>query len=158
MEAKHGVAVACALLAATIVTTPPVAAQSDAPVINESQRQCLCRQRQIELGRREIDLQSAMLEERESELVSLTQQIDATRPLVNPNDLAAIESFKRLLERQQGLRAYVQRELRPGYAAYVAKFNEVVGAFNQMCAGGVPKTVPANLECSDFPAHHMKSR
>lgn len=124
----------------------------------ERVRHCTCLKLDIDDGRREIDLQGAMVDERQDELDSLTAQLDTLRPTINPEDLAAVESFKRLLERQQALRTFLQRELRPTLSARVTKFNEVVGFFNSNCIGAVPKTIPANLQCSDFPDHHMKSR
>lgn len=159
MKALGGLVLAVALIGGAAFLPLPADAQSGAsPTISERGRQCLCIKLRIDRARRETDLQAAMLDERESELDAVTQEINTLRPLVNPEDLAAVESFKRLLEHQQALRNFVQRELRPPLSAGVRALNEDVATFNASCIGATPKTVPANLECSDFPDHHMKSR
>jgi hypothetical protein len=128
------------------------------PTISERGRQCLCLKLRIDRARRETDLQAAMVEERDGELDAVTQELNALRPTINPEDLAAVESFKRLLEHQQALRNFIQRELRPTLNAGLQSLNDDVAVFNGSCIGATPKTIPANLECSDFPDHHMKSR
>lgn len=155
MKAYGGLIVACLLAAGTVLAPPSAMAQS---VASERIRECTCLKLEIEQSRREIDLQAGMIDERQGELEALTHDIDALRPRINPEDLAAVESFKRMLERQQALRSFLQRELRPIQATRISDFNEAVGFFNSNCIGAVPKTIPADLQCSDFPPHHMKSR
>jgi hypothetical protein len=154
MKRHSGQAAAWWLAAGAMVATPALAQDTAA----ERVRHCTCLKLDLDDGRREIDLQGAMIDEREGELQDLTAQIDALRPTINPEDLAAVESFKRLLERQQALRTFLQRELRPVQTARVRKFNEAIEFFNGNCMGAVPKTIPANLQCSAFPDDHMKSR
>lgn len=153
-------AVAAALLIAqTILPQPAAVAQSGTmPTISERGRQCLCLQQRIDAARRQTDLQAAMLEEREAELAALTQEIDTLRPQINPEDLAAVESFKRLLEHQQALRNFLQREMRPELTSAIRLLNQDVAAFNGSCIGATPKSAPPDLQCSDFPLHHMTSR
>jgi hypothetical protein len=151
MRAYVGLAAACLF---AVGAAPPALAQS----ASERVRECTCLKLGIEEGRREIDLQGAMIDERQAELDDLLRQIETLRPRINPEDLAAVESFKRLLERQQALRGFLQRELRPAQSARIGSFNEAVAFFNGNCIGAVPKVIPADLQCSDFPAHHMKSR
>jgi hypothetical protein len=159
MKALHGLALVLLAIGAAAVSSPPAHPQSGTTVtISERGRQCLCLKQRIDRARRETDLQAGMLEERDSEFAAVTQELNTLRATINPQDLAAVESFKRLLEHQQALRNFIQRELRPTLTAGLSALNDDIAVFNGQCVGATPKTVPPNLECSDFPDHHMKSR
>ncbi|MBX6323858.1 MAG: hypothetical protein IRY94_18740 [Rhodospirillaceae bacterium] len=141
---------------AVLLAVAPAARAQTGPLNPEETRQCLCRSQQLDRWRRENELQLEMIDERKAELFKLSRQIDATRPLVDPNDLAAVEAFKRMLMREQALRNYVQDELRGSYADRIKRYNAAVEEYNAHCTRRPMLKVNVDalqgkLQCPDFP-------
>jgi hypothetical protein len=126
------------------------------PLSLEETRQCLCRSQQLDRWRRENDMHLAMYEERKAELMSMIKTIDQQRALVDPNDLAAVEAFRRMMTREHALRNYVQEELLGAYRDRLKQYGELVGQYNAMCTKrAMPKphveALKGNLQCPEFP-------
>lgn len=142
--------------AAAMLVLASAAWAQTGPLSPEETRQCLCRSQQLDRWRRENELQLEMIDERKAELLKLGRQIDETRPQVDPNDLAAVEAFKRMLLREQALRNYVQDELRGSYADRIKQYNAGVDQYNALCAKRPMLKINVEalrnrLQCPDFP-------
>jgi hypothetical protein len=84
------------------------------------------------------------------------REVDRVQSTVDPKDLAAVEAYRRLLDREKALRDYVQETMRGDYAARIAQYNASVQQYNDMCAKRqMPKAnieaASRNLQCPDFP-------
>jgi len=113
---------------------------------------CLCLERAIATRAAELTVRRNAYEALAREIHETEAAIDRQRPLVDVNDQAAIDDFKRRLEQLDAMKARQDQVTLPDYQAAVASYNDRVAQYTQRCSGsaldpGVSEQMRATLVC-----------
>ncbi len=128
-----GVAAIVLLAASPYILAPGSAAAQQALTIDQI-RACACEEQAIAQLRQRNDAAKAVYDDRVQHEQRLTQQIDQLRYSMDPNDLAAQDQLRELLD----LRARVAQDRRdtalPGWQQATKRLNSTVADYNANCA------------------------
>jgi hypothetical protein len=120
------------LLLAAALGPRPAAAQQALTV--DEIRACACEEQTMAELRQRNDAAKAVYDDRVQHEQRLTQQIDQLRFSMDPNDLAAQDQLRELID----LRARVAQDRRdsalPGWQEATRRLNTVVADYNAKCA------------------------
>jgi len=98
-------------------------------------RACLCEEQAMETLRQRNAGAKAVYDERAAREQRLSDQIDSLRYSMNPNDLAAQDQLRELID----LRARVAQDRRdyalPAWQAATKRLSDMVADYNSKCAG-----------------------
>lgn len=132
-SSRTGVALAAAVLGTTALYTGPLLAQNAMSV--PEIRACLCEEQAMETLRQRNAGAKAVYDERAAREQRLSDQIDSLRYSMNPNDLAAQDQLRELID----LRARVAQDRRdyalPAWQAATKRLSDMVADYNSKCAG-----------------------
>jgi membrane-bound lytic murein transglycosylase B len=141
------------LLAASVLAPRPAAAQQ---ALTEDQiRVCLCEQQAMTVLRQRVDTAKATYDERTQREQRLSQQIEQMQSSVGPNDLAAQDQLRELLDlRGRVSRDRIQTAL-PAWQQAARNLDAVVQDYNANCLKPMYKMdverAQANLSCPAVP-------
>jgi hypothetical protein len=113
---------------------------------------CLCLERSIETRSAELTVRRNAYEELAREIQDAEAAIDRQRPLVDVNNSAAIDDFKRRLDQLDVMKTRQEQVTLPDYQAAVASYNDRVAQYTQRCSGheldpAVSEQMRATLVC-----------
>ncbi len=146
------------LVAAALVAASPAVAQTPVQELGPTLTSpydvstCLCLERDLPTRLSEIAVRRNTYEAMEREIGDAGAAIERDRPRVDVNDPAAIEAFRRRLDRLDAMKARRDDVALPDYQAAVAAYNERFNQYNQRCTGraydpAVTEQVKRNLIC-----------
>jgi hypothetical protein len=113
---------------------------------------CLCLERDIAARLQDMSARRAAYEALTSRMNDLQADLDRRRKVINVNDPAQVDDFRRRLDELDALQAEQTGSTLPAYQAAVAAYNQRVAQFTERCAGraldqNVVNQLRANLVC-----------
>lgn len=112
----------------------PTAAQS-VLVSPEAVRDCLCLRQAVDFQNAQMSVSRGAMEAAQADLNRIRTEIERRRPLVDPEDAAALAEFTQLLAQEEPARRSLNDEKIPDYNAAVAAYAAAADKYNKQCGG-----------------------
>jgi hypothetical protein len=97
--------------------------------------QCLCMKQSLDRAGVEMTVRRRSLDQIRGELARLDADLSRERQSLNENDPQAVARFRQKLEQRDEMFRRSNGEIVADVAAAVKRYNDVVAAYNQRCAG-----------------------
>ncbi|MBI3515854.1 MAG: hypothetical protein HY060_17615 [Proteobacteria bacterium] len=128
-------------LAAAALSAGPTHAQAPGPHLGPTLTSpveistCLCLEREIATRQAELTVYRNVYDGLGQAIREAVLAIDRERPLVNVDDPAAVDGFRRRLDELDAMKARRDQVALPDYQAAVASYSERVAQYTQACSG-----------------------
>lgn len=129
-----GSLLAFAVIGGLATSLHPQPAQAQSALTADEIRGCLCMDQELETRRDDIATRRGMLAERTAQLSALSQQVEARRGALDPQDIVGQELLKSLINQQNALRDLIQSDTRPALNQSVAEYNSLAALYTTECA------------------------